>query len=56
MPNRLSKDKRRVTYTEWVDVFKDLQEIAKHERLDMADIVRRATLEFIENRRKKRSK
>jgi hypothetical protein len=54
MPNQLSEDKRRVTYTEWKDVHEVLKETAKRERLDVSDIVRRATLAYIQELQKTR--
>lgn len=56
MANQLSPDKRRVTYTEWKDVYKIIEVIAKKERLDVSDVIRRATLEYaqkLQNDRKK---
>lgn len=56
MSNQLSADKRRVTYTEWKDVYATLKKMADKERLDVSDIVRRATLDFIQNQQTKRGK
>lgn len=49
--NQLSKNKKRYTYAENLDAYEALKRIAARERLDMADIVRRATRNFVENYR-----
>jgi len=56
MSNQLSDDKRRVTYTEWKDVYSVLKKLATQERLDVSDIVRRATLDFIQKQQTQRTK
>ena len=56
MSNQLSEDKRRVTYTEWKDVYGVLKKMATQERLDVSDLVRRATLDFIQKNQQKRTK
>lgn len=43
MPNKLDEAKRRVTYAEWTDIYALIKEIADAERLDVSDIVRKAT-------------
>jgi hypothetical protein len=47
MPNQLDPSKRRVTYTEFTDVFDKLQQKAKHDRVDVSTALRAATQDFV---------
>lgn len=47
MPDSPSPMKRRFSYAEWRDTFEDLEEIAAEKRLDVCDIIRQATMEFV---------
>ena len=47
MPNRLSIEKRRVSYAEWADVWESLVLLANHLRVTPTEIIRKATLEYL---------
>jgi hypothetical protein len=47
MPNKLSEDKKRISYGEWKDVYEVIRRQAKKERVDISVILRRATQEYV---------
>jgi hypothetical protein len=51
MPNQLSDSKKRVTYTEFGDVFQELKNLALDSRTDVSQIVRNATSDFVRKRK-----
>lgn len=51
MPNQLSESKKRVTYTEFSDVYQDLKNLAMESRTDVSQIVRNATSDFLRKRK-----
>jgi len=51
MPNQLSDSKKRVTYSEFADVFEDLKNLALASRTDLSHIVRSATSEFLQKKK-----
>jgi post-segregation antitoxin (ccd killing protein) len=53
MPNQLSDAKKRITYTEFGDVYSQLKELAMVSRVDISQLVRTATSEFLRKRKHK---
>lgn len=51
MPNQLSEAKKRVTYTEFSDVYAELKDLALASRTDVSGIVRQATSEFLRKKK-----
>ena len=51
MPNQLSEAKKRVTYTEFSDVYAELKDLALSSRTDVSQIVRHATSEFLRKKK-----
>ena len=51
MPNQLSDSKKRVTYTEFSDVYDDLKNLALASRTDVSQVVRQATSDFVRKRK-----
>lgn len=47
MPNMLSPAKRRITYTEFSDVFDEINKLAARTRTDRSSVLRQATQEFV---------
>jgi len=47
MPNMLSPSKRRITYTEFSDVFDEVNKFAHRTRTDRSSVLRQATQEFV---------
>ena len=48
MPNKMSEDKRRVTYAEWADIYDLVRQIAETERRDVSDVIRKATQKYVD--------
>lgn len=51
MPNQLSDSKKRVTYTEFSDVYQELKNMAMDSRTDVSQIVRNATADYLRKRK-----
>jgi hypothetical protein len=47
MPNMLNPAKRRITYTEFSDVFDEINKFALKTRSDRSSVLRQATQEFV---------
>jgi hypothetical protein len=47
MPNQLDPSKKRVTFTEFTDVFAKLQKKAAADRVDVSTVLRAATQDFV---------
>jgi len=56
MPNQLSPAKKRVTYTEFSDVFESLDKHAKKIRVDRSMVLRNATQSFVSEYKAKKWK
>ena len=56
MPNQLSPSKKRVTYTEFADVFDSLEKHAKKIRVDRSMVLRNATQSFVSEYKAKKWK
>lgn len=54
MPNKIADDKIRVSYLEWKDIHAELRIMADAERLDLSDLIRRATAEYLNKHRSDR--
>jgi hypothetical protein len=51
MPNQLSEHKKRVTYTEFSDIYDELKQLALESRTDLSQLVRHATAEFLRKKK-----
>jgi hypothetical protein len=51
MPNQISDSKKRVTYTEFSDVYQELKDMALNSRTDVSQVVRNATADFLRKRK-----
>jgi hypothetical protein len=51
MPNQLSDSKKRVTYSEFADVYQALKDLALASRMDVSQVVRNATSEYVRKRK-----
>lgn len=51
MPNQISDSKKRVTYTEFLDVYEELKNMALNSRTDVSQIVRNATSDYLRKRK-----
>jgi hypothetical protein len=51
MPNQLSEAKKRITYTEFGDVYAELKELSLVSRIDVSQLVRTATADFLRKRK-----
>jgi hypothetical protein len=56
MPNKLSVEKKRMTYTEFPDVTERLAKYAEDARMDRSLVIRNATAEYVRARGKNRFK
>lgn len=56
MPNKLSIDKKRLTYTEFPDVADRLNKYAERARMDRSLVIRNATSDYVRAREKGRFK
>jgi predicted transcriptional regulator len=52
MPNKLSTDKKRLTYTEFPDVADRLNKFAEGARMDRSLVIRNATADYVRLREK----
>lgn len=51
MPNQLSDSKKRITYTEFADVYAELKNLALDSRTDVSQVIRNATSDFVRKRK-----
>lgn len=51
MPNQLSDAKKRVTYSEFSDVYEELKQLALISRTDVSQLVRNATSDFLRKKK-----
>ncbi len=50
MPNKLSIDKKRLTYNEFPDVFSRLNKCVEKSRMDRSLVIRNATADYVRER------
>lgn len=50
MPNQLSESKKRCTYTEFLDVYEELKDLALASRTDVSQLIRQATSDYLRKR------
>lgn len=53
MANQLDPNKRRVTYAEWIEVFDEIEKIAKDEGKSPTEVIRETVLKRANNYRKR---
>ena len=51
MPNQISDAKKRVTYSEFADIYAELKQLALDSRTDVSQVVRNATGDFLRKRK-----
>lgn len=48
----MNEIKQNMTYREWPATLAELRELAREERIDVSDIIRRATARYVEEARR----